>query len=419
MKKKKVLFIAETATGGSAISLFNLVRELKKGSYVPYVLFVKENNPHIANLMKEQGIWIHSFDNKKLGGSQILQDKQYSRKGQITPIGDQIKKNLGEKPAQFYYSLKSSYLFIRYQAALILPIFKVIKKNQIDILHLNNGLQNGQSAILAAKLAGIPVVCHNRMFSEWTGFEKLFIGLVKKYIFISKAVADHFKKLGIPEDRSKTIYNALDLSDFSCVYDTEIVRNEFGWNGKHIVVGVVGRLAKWKGQHVFLKAMAQVCEKMPMARGLIVGEASNFIGREAFFQGLVSQRDKLGLKEKVIFTGFRKDTACLMAAMDVIVHCSTRPEPFGRVVIEGMASGKPVIATSAGGVPEILEDKLTGLLIPEGDSRAIARAIIRVLSDKAAAKKMSTKARQSVEKKFTIKDHTMKIQQEYDDILAI
>ena len=128
--------------------------------------------------------------------------------------------------------------------------------------------------------------------------------------------------------------------------------------------------------------------------------------------------NSLGLSDKIIFTGSRNDVPRLVAAIDVVVHASSVPEPFGLVIIEGMAAGKPVVATGAGGVLDILEDGLNGLLVPCRDAEAMARAILQIISDPDRAKQMGMAARRCVAEKFTVQHQVMAVQKLYDDILA-
>ena len=126
----------------------------------------------------------------------------------------------------------------------------------------------------------------------------------------------------------------------------------------------------------------------------------------------------LELGDAVEFTGFRSDVPELIANLDILVHASTTGEPFGQVVVQGMAAGKPVVATNGGGVPEIVVDGLTGLLVPMSDADAMAAAICHLLSKPALARQMGLMGRQRVLEHFTI-DHTIfKMEQIFDSILA-
>ena len=122
----------------------------------------------------------------------------------------------------------------------------------------------------------------------------------------------------------------------------------------------------------------------------------------------------LNLENRIIFTGFRSDVPSLMRAMDVIVHASTTPEPFGLVIVEGMAAGKPVIATAAGGVLDIIEDGVNGLLVPIKDSGEMAKAILYLISNPGKAKEMGLAARRHVAQKFTIQHQITSMQNLYD-----
>jgi glycosyltransferase involved in cell wall biosynthesis len=107
-----------------------------------------------------------------------------------------------------------------------------------------------------------------------------------------------------------------------------------------------------------------------------------------------------------------------MSALNVIVLSSSSPEPFGRVVIDGMAAGRPVVATAAGGVLEIIEDGVNGLLVPPRDSKAIADAVLELLCNRAKAQEIGRAARRRVEEQFTLQRHVASIQQVYDTVLV-
>jgi glycosyltransferase involved in cell wall biosynthesis len=145
------------------------------------------------------------------------------------------------------------------------------------------------------------------------------------------------------------------------------------------VVGIVGRLAPWKGQHVFIDAIARVQRKHSALQGRIIG--SPLFGEEEYSQSLRRRVEALGLADVVQFVGFRHDVAEELAGLTIAVHASTIPEPFGQVVVEAMACGVPIVATDAGGPAEILEHGSDGLLVPPGDADALAAAVIQLLED--------------------------------------
>lgn len=145
-------------------------------------------------------------------------------------------------------------------------------------------------------------------------------------------------------------------------------------------IGIVGRLAPWKGQHVFLDAFARAFPNGD-EHGVVVGAALFGADEQAYANGLHDRAQALGIEERIEFKGFREDVAAELAGLDVLVHASVLPEPFGQVVVEGMAAGLPVIATDAGGPAAIVRDGVTGLLVAPGDAVALAAALRRLAAD--------------------------------------
>jgi len=150
-----------------------------------------------------------------------------------------------------------------------------------------------------------------------------------------------------------------------------------------IIVGLFGRITPWKGQEIFLEALS----KIPNAHGLIVGEA--FFGEEDYQQHLQELTRRLQIESKVTFTGHSDQVPEWMAVCDIVVHCSTAAEPFGLVIVEGMAAHKPVIASDGGGAQEIVTDRVTGQLTPMKDAAALAAAINRYIENPVWAKELA------------------------------
>jgi glycosyltransferase involved in cell wall biosynthesis len=177
------------------------------------------------------------------------------------------------------------------------------------------------------------------------------------------------------------------------------------------LIGLVGRLSPWKGQHIFLEAAALVRAEFAEARFQIIGSA--MFGEEGYEAQIRQQCETLGLSECVEFTGYRTDVGALIGRLDVLVHASTIGEPIGQVVVEGMAAGKPVVATNGGGIPEIVEEGVTGWLVPMGESVPMAGAIVRLLRDPEGAAKMGEAGRQRVLEHFTIELTAQRVQEVY------
>jgi glycosyltransferase involved in cell wall biosynthesis len=159
---------------------------------------------------------------------------------------------------------------------------------------------------------------------------------------------------------------------------------------EHFTVGMVGRIAPWKGQHVFLDAFA---EAFPGGgqRAVIVG--APLFGEDLYGLKIKALAAELGLDGRVQFTGFQGDVYAQLARFNVLVHASIIPEPFGQVIVEGMAAGLPVVAPAEGGPSELIEDGVTGMLYPLGDRSALARILRRLSEDRLLCQRLGAEAR--------------------------
>jgi len=413
MRRHRVLYVAKTARGGSALSLYYLVRGLDRSRYEPVVLFYVQERLYTGDRLAESGI------------KTIALEKQHREPsapaGPVSrrDIGGWLEARFGKMARQVYIFLKACYRFMCWEAPKIWPIVRAIQKSEIDLVHLNCGLRHGKPGIIAAWLTKTPCICHVRMFHTLSHFDKVFSRFVDSFIYISRAVAENYITQGISPVKGTVIHNAVDLAEFSLNCDVALVRSEFGWTSHERLVGVVGRLDWWKGHEYFLEAMAEVAQQIPNLRGIIVGEPESTPLNWEYYQKLQSLTKSLGLEDKVVFTGLRNDVPRLMSALDVVVLSSAAPEPFGRVVIEGMAAGKPVVATAAGGVLDIIEDGLNGLLVPCKNSKAMAQAILWLLSNQEQARQIGLAARQCVAQRFTVEHHVAKVQSVYDSTMDV
>ena len=163
--------------------------------------------------------------------------------------------------------------------------------------------------------------------------------------------------------------------------------------------------------------MATVVRSVPYVKALIVGVPDLTAQSQAYYQQLQQLVVDLGLSNHVLLTGFRADIARIMAASDIVVHSASEPEPFGRVIVEAMASGRPVIATAAGGVLDIVEDERNGLLVPPRDAASMAEAILRLLVDRGQADRIGQQAQRCARERFSVDRHVTAIQQVYQRIL--
>jgi glycosyltransferase involved in cell wall biosynthesis len=155
---------------------------------------------------------------------------------------------------------------------------------------------------------------------------------------------------------------------------------------------MVGRLAPWKGQDVFLAAFARSFPAGGVERAVLVG--APLFGEEGYEADLHRLAAELGIADRLEMTGFRDDVSAELARLDVLVHASVIPEPFGQAVVEGMAAGLPVIATEAGGPAEVITNGVDGLLVPPDDRAALAAALRRLSNDPDLRARLGAAARQ-------------------------
>lgn len=200
----------------------------------------------------------------------------------------------------------------------------------------------------------------------------------EKIVVNSKASYDSWIAAGGCKKITSIIYPGVDIEKIDAQSNDresiESYKKQFSPEGKPLI-GIIGRLSEWKGQKVFLKALAQI----PEANGVIVG--GSLFGEEKYEQELKELAKQLNLTDRVTFTGHSNDVAKIMNACDIIAHCSITPEPFGLSVVEAMLCSKPVIATDAGGVKEIIENNISGQLVPMNDPDALADAIKKYIEN--------------------------------------
>jgi len=174
------------------------------------------------------------------------------------------------------------------------------------------------------------------------------------------------------------------------------IKQQLGLEGKFLV-GHFSRLAPWKGQHILLEALTH-CP--PDVTAILVGDA--LFGEQDYVQFLHQQVTTLGLEQRVQFLGFRSDVVPLMAACDLVAHTSTAAEPFGRVIVEAMLCGRPVVAAQAGGAVELVETGKTGWLVPPGDTLQLVAAIATCRQQPDLAQSIAHQAQIAASKRFQL-----------------
>jgi glycosyltransferase involved in cell wall biosynthesis len=228
------------------------------------------------------------------------------------------------------------------------------------------------------------------------------------------AVKDWLLDQGYDRARIVVIRNGVDLGRFNGPVDRDAIRRELGLDPGVPLVTVVSRLNHLKGLEHFLEAAAIVASRFPSVHFLIVGETT--LGDTRYLTVLTELATRLGIGSRVLFTGLRSDVPALLASTTVSVMPSLN-EALSNVLLESMAAGAPTVATRVGGTPEAMVDEVTGLLVPPGDSRAMAAAIARLLSEPDLAATLGRAARRTVEERFSIDRMVEATEQLYVELL--
>ncbi|PZU99396.1 MAG: glycosyltransferase family 1 protein [Pseudanabaena sp.] len=273
-----------------------------------------------------------------------------------------------------------------------------------DLIHANN--QKGfVVAAIARLLGGAPVVWHlhdiltANIFSATNRLVAVTLAnwFATRVIVNSQATGDAFLVAGGKRQLLRTVYNGFDSQKFNQISDDQMhLRNELGIPRDRPVVGMFSRLSYWKGQHILLEAASQLAD----VHVLLVGDA--LFGESEYTEQLKQIAAQPSLQGRVHWLGFRQDIPALMKACDAIAHCSTAPEPFGRVIVEAQLAKRPAIATLGGGTSEIIENGVTGFLIPPNDPLLLAESIQKVFSDRVATAQMVNLAYLQAQTKFSI-----------------
>jgi glycosyltransferase involved in cell wall biosynthesis len=291
-----------------------------------------------------------------------------------------------------------------------LRLARDIRRFGIQIVHTYNFYAN-VFAIPAAKIAGSRVVASIRDMGVYLSPKKRLMQrhicrLADRILVNASAIRDWLIADGYDADRITVIPNGIDLARFEQPKVSGSVHAEFGIPIRAPLVGVVGRVTRFKGLEDFLKAAATIALRYPTAHFLIVGEG---IGRtatlardEEYRQELKQLAAQLGIQDRVVFTGFRADVERIFASLSVSVQPSLS-EGLSNVVLESMATGLPVVATRVGGTSEAVEDGVNGLLVPPGDPAALAQAVCGLLAEPTLAASLGAAARSSVMERFSIK----------------
>lgn len=382
-RKIRVLFhymIGGTA-GGSDTCLYLLLKYLDQSKHEIFLLY------------KDRSKFVDDLESK---GINLIQIYNETKKTDIRGNDDIIILKRSGKLRTFVGGLKRLYSN-RNKIKLVMDI---IDEYKIDVVHGNHYLRGDRYALIAALLKRKVVVSHNRGLYPPDIIDRLVAKKIDAMICMSNFSKNVYTDNGISDKNCKTIYDGIEIDDKNeKVEETDLIR-----------IGCYGRLEGWKGQKTLVDAVELIVKKY---NNLIVYLVGNGPSEDELKERV---REK-GLEKHIEFTGHITNVKEHMNSCSIIVHTSIEPEPFGMVITEAMALGKPVIATNFGGPVEIIENERSGFLIPSNDPNILSEKIINLMENKEQRQKIGEGATERVREKFDVRKYARLIENEYQELL--
>jgi glycosyltransferase involved in cell wall biosynthesis len=383
----RVLYLDHTGKlSGGELALARLLGALDRARVVPLVVLA-EDGP-LRELLSQQGIETH-----------------------VLPLDAKVrqvrKDALGA--AGWLRQARSLTAFWGYARRLA----GFARQQRVDLLY-SNSLKSDFYGALAARFAHLPIIWHVRDRIEESYLPAAAVRLVR-------FLARHLPICVVANSASTLETLRLHRSNRTAVIASGLTREHIErCRAQHRTnpapqIGIVGRIAPWKGQDVFLEAAALLVRQGFPARFRIAGSAM-FGEEQAFERQLRELTTSLGIEDRVEFLGF-SDVPAVLSSLDILAHASRIPEPFGQVIIEGMAAGLPVVASDGGGAREIIENGKTGLLVPMGDARALAHALAQLLTTPELARGLAAAGRLHVLQHFTVEQSARRSEALYRSLI--
>ncbi|PQV63706.1 Glycosyltransferase involved in cell wall bisynthesis [Abditibacterium utsteinense] len=386
LQPRTIIFLTHSAAwSGAEIALFHLVTHLDKKRWKPIVVVFEDGL--LIEKLREAGI--------------------KTRLLPLNPAVSELRKEaVGVKNVLQWRQIGIMWRFCH-------ALTRLIQRERAAIVHCNS-LKADFLGGIAGKWARVSTIWHvrDRIAPDYLPRPVVFAFplamriLGVRAITVSNAVRQTLRLPLALKEQIRVVHDGLPDPDIGVETNT----------ANALMIGMIGRLSPWKGQHVFLEAIAIVREHFPDVRFQIVGAA--LFGEEEYEREIKAQAESLGLADALQWMGFRADAPQLLHQMNIVVHASTTGEPFGQVIVEAMLAGKPVVATDGGGVPEIVREGQTGLLVPMNDFQALAAAIMWLLQNPAAAQRMGEAGRARALSCFSIQKTAREIEEIYSQLLA-
>jgi glycosyltransferase involved in cell wall biosynthesis len=298
-------------------------------------------------------------------------------------------------------------------------LVRLIRKRNIALVHTNTNTI--LASPLAARLTRVPHIwsIHELMVEPATVRSALHYMIPRfstRVVTVSQAVREHMLKDAAKfADRFTFVRGAIDVERFLNAKGRARVRAEWGVREGEVLIGMAGRVTRWKGQSIFVQAAKLIAERHAEAKFAAVGGV--FDTEKFYMERFRKEVRDAGLENKLTINDFRADMPDVFAAFDIFILPSILPEPFGLVVIEAMASGKPVVATAPGGPSETVVDGETGFLVPPSDASAMVQALEVLLADPQKRISMGDAGRRRACEMFSLPRYVTEFEELYDAVL--
>jgi len=305
----------------------------------------------------------------------------------------------------------------------LIRLYLIFRSGKFDVVHTHTA-KAGVLGRLAARLYGGSIIVHTPHGHNFYGYfgptlskiiiaiEKFLSSFTDKIIALTELEQKDLLRFKITgADRIVLIRQGLELDRYmQANIDKDKIKKELNIQPHENVLGMIGRLEPVKGPLYFVEAAKDIIEEFPETKFLIVGEG-------ILRKRLERRIEILGLKEKFIFTGWREDMPEIISVLDLLIFPSLN-EAVGMVLIEAQACGVPVVATEVGGIPEIVNNNRTGILVPAGDSKELARAVNCLLGDKQKRSQLSKEAQDWIKDKFKVQEMIDKLSELYKELIS-
>lgn len=403
----RILYVEQNVDGtigGSYRSLLFLLRGLNRTAYTPIVAFYREHEllpDYRAAGCRTLLLWYP----KALDLTTPL--------GRLGPLGRVLAPAVRLVQRVFNAAYVSGALFLRNLLVLL--------RERVDVLHLNNGVRVGVEFLLAAKLLGLKCVIHQRGITPVPKLSAWIARRADHVICVSDAAKDNLVAHGLAAERCTAIHNGINMEALrkQIRRSPAEVRASLGIPSDTLIVGLASMIRPWKGQMVLVRAMEQLKDRYPTALGLIIGGVADNDRRDREYYDLIcSYIRERGLERSVRLMDYQPNAPEFLQIFDVMVHTAIDPEPFSRVVIEGMALERPIVASATGGTPEAITDGVSGLLVPADDPAALAQGIATLLDRPDLRAAYGRAAREKVEQKFLIQNHIARTEAVYEALVG-